>query len=207
MVTASELSGVQRALVEVGPRLEALGVTEDKIRHFTTTEDGRAKMAAFFNAALPNAQNNSGSGASETTYPVTVRKDRTLVQMIEAGKYDWVNSDITPERFPDIGPDGEYELVLVHFNRVVSTEAAIAEMLKCGLTPAFIGMLLAFGEKYPEIQRQFPIVALSSVCVHSVGPRYSPYLSQDGRKRDLSLSWLDIDWSEGCRFLAFRKVK
>jgi hypothetical protein len=140
-------------------------------------------------------------------YPVTVLGDRTLADMVKAGRYDWKNDDITSKFFPDVGPVGEYELVLVHLNRDASTEEVLAELRRLGLEPAFIGMLLAFGEKYPEIQREFPVVGLGSVCVNSNGNRFSPYLNQDGRGRVLHLRWFGNDWFVHCRFLAFRKVK
>ena len=185
----------------------AQGGTDDDVRAILKNHELRQKMAALIIAARPNAEKDSGSGASpETTYLVTVRKDRTLVQMIEAGKYDWVNSDITSERFPDIGPDGEYELVLVHFNRVVSTEEALAEIRRRGLDPATLVQLLALGENFPDVQRQFPVIALGSCCVLSGGYRCSPCLSVSGHRRRLNLDWLGDGWHGDCRFLAFRKV-
>ncbi|OGH64178.1 MAG: hypothetical protein A2821_04155 [Candidatus Magasanikbacteria bacterium RIFCSPHIGHO2_01_FULL_41_23] len=105
-----------------------------------------------------------------------------------------------------MGEASEYELVLVHLNKVLSTEQVLVELDRCGLEAGNIGQLLAFGEKFPDIQREFPIIALGSVCVSSNGSRCSPYLGRDDRERGLDLSWVDRDWYEDCRFVAFRKV-
>lgn len=180
----------------------AQGGSDDDVRTILKNHELRQQMAALIIAANPNVQKKSGSGTE--TYPVVVPADRMLIQRIEAGKYDWVNSDITPERFPDLGKPGEYALEFVHLNKVVSTEAALAEIARRGLVAGDIGQLLALGEKYPELQRKFPIIALRSVCVDSGGNRYSPYLNQNSRDRNLNLNWIDNDWNENCRFLAFR---
>lgn len=185
----------------------SLGGTDDNVRAILTNPGLKRQIAQLI-VARPNAEKDSGSGAPATVYPVTVRKDRTLAQMVGAGRYDWKNEDITSEYFPDIGELGDYELELVHVARDASTEEAIAEIRSRGLEPAFIGMLLAFGERYPEIQRDFPVVALGSVCVLSRGFRYSPCLDVRGRERRLRLGWFGLGWGGHCRFLAFRrKVK
>ncbi len=160
-------------------------------------------IAAFFSWLWRAVR---GLSLSTEVYLVTVPADRTLAQMIEAGKYDWVAEEITPESFPDVGPTGEYELVLVHIKRVVSTEEAVDEIKKLGLEPAYIGMLLAFGEKYPEVQRKFLVVGLDSSCVDAFGCRYSPCLDVRGRGRSLRLGWVGLGWDgHYCRFLAYRK--
>lgn len=89
----------------------------------------------------------------------------TLKGLIEIGKYDWVNSDITEVNFPMpanlvLGAESKP----FHFNRNISSENAIKEMAKEGYRPATIWDLLDFGAKNPELQRQFPIVALGSVA-------------------------------------------
>jgi hypothetical protein len=142
----------------------------------------------------------------EDVYPITVDCSQTLEQMIAAGNYDWVNSDITSEAFPVKGkgvvqiPDAKP----VHFGRKMSSDAAIAELDKMGLRPATHTELLAFGAKYPELQRQFPIVALgSSAQVH--GYRSVVCLWSSGRERGLRLCWFGSGWVGVCRFLAVRK--
>jgi hypothetical protein len=65
--------------------------------------------------------------------------------------------------------------------------------------------LLAFGEKYPDVQREFPVVALGSAWRDSVGNRHVPYLVRHAGRRLLYLYWLGCEWDSGYRFAAVRK--
>lgn len=139
-------------------------------------------------------------------YPIIVDYSQTLEQMIAAGNYDWKNSDITSDHFPIKGTGTvELEGQLVHFGRSMSSEAVIAELNKMGLRPGTVEEILAFGAKYPEKQRQFPIVGLGSAWRGPDGSRRVVCLGGRGRERDLDLRWFGNDWDGYCRFLAFRK--
>jgi hypothetical protein len=139
-------------------------------------------------------------------YNIVVDYGRSLKQMIKAGNYDWVNKNITAEHFPVKGK-GKHELsvTLFHFNRTTRSDDAIAEMNKQGFRPAKIEELLFLGEKYPDIQREFPIVSLGCVWWNPDGSRYVPCLSRRGSKRELNLGCFRNDWHDCCRFLAVRK--
>ena len=143
-------------------------------------------------------------------FPVIVDYSRTLSEMISAGKYGWVNSDITDQHFPlPKIPTGlptklELNLELVHFNRFISSNDAIAELKKRGMRPATLPELLAFGEQYPEEQRKYSIVALGSVW-QDWGGRIVPCLWFDAVGRGLGLSWFEGGWGDGYRFLAVRE--
>lgn len=140
-------------------------------------------------------------------YTVTVNYDRTVEEMLEAGQYDWSNDNITADNFPL--PNGKagaeiIEVELIHFDRYISSEDAIAEMAKRGLRPATLAELLALGEQYPDLQREFPIVALGTVWRGRGGGRYVPYLYGGGQYRSLDLHWFEDDWDDDCRFAAVR---
>lgn len=140
-------------------------------------------------------------------YPIIVDYGQTLSQMIKAGNYVWTNSDIKSENFPIVETSkAEVETVLVHLNKKVSTEHVLKHLDSLGLRPATIAELLAFGAKYPDVQRQFSVVALGSVWVLPNGNRHVPYLCEGGHERGLGLGWYDcIGWSGLCRFLAVSK--
>ena len=141
-----------------------------------------------------------------STYPVTVDYTQTLEQMIAAGRYDKQNRDITQEHFPLQGSGQiEVELHLVHLNRDASTDSVLAELDRRGLRPATLAELLAFGAKHPNLQKEFPIIALGSVWRHWGGSRGVACLAGWGGERSLSLDWLGHDWGRCCRFLAVRK--
>ena len=137
---------------------------------------------------------------------LSVDYSRSLEVMIAAGHYDWKNDDITAKRFPLKG-DGtqQFEAKLFHFNRNVSSEQAVEAIKADGWEPAQIEHLLAFGEKFPEEQRKYPIIALGSVA-RVGGDRHVPCLSRGGARRRLRLGWWDVDWYDDYRFLAVRKL-
>jgi hypothetical protein len=97
------------------------------------------------------------------------------------------------------------EVALFHFDKNITSEAAIAEMDKAGYRPAKIEELLALGEFHPDLQREFPIVALGSSWRNPSANLGVPCLSRGGAERDLSLRWFGRDWSGNCRFVAVCK--
>lgn len=139
-------------------------------------------------------------------YKIKVNYNLTLDEMFKLGHYDWINDDITTKHFP-IKDKGKIKvaLELVHFDEASTTEAALAELDQRGLRPATMAELLAFGAKYPELQKQFPIVSLGSSWVVSGGSRGFPYLDGSDGRRLLRLHYGEDDWFDDCRFLALRK--
>lgn len=139
-------------------------------------------------------------------YPITVDYGMTLAEMIAAGRYDSQNSDINTQNFPITG-EGQVdrELHLVHPNKVASTEEVLAKLDRLGLRPAKIEELLAFGAKYPNLQKKFPVVTLGSVWQHPSGGRHVAYLAGWYGERDLDLLWIGSDWDEYFRFAAVSK--
>jgi hypothetical protein len=139
-------------------------------------------------------------------FKVTVDYGFTLKQMIKAGKYDcdWVNRDITSERFPISGEGKvERELVLVHLGKAASTDEALVGLNRRGLRPAKIEELLALGAARPKFQKEFLIAALGSYWVSEGGSRVFTYI--DGDVQYLGWQWDVYNWLETCRFLAVRK--
>lgn len=139
------------------------------------------------------------------TYPITVNYGLSLKEMIAVGRYDREDKDITALHFPMKG-EGTKEVVteLVHFNRHMESEDVLREFDERSLRPATIKELLAFGAKYPELQRQFPIVALGSIWWH-LAYRFVLCLDRYGSERGLRLIWFGHGWRDDCRFLAVRK--
>ncbi len=142
-------------------------------------------------------------------YQLTVDYSQSLEGMIKAGKYDWVNSNITRDNFPTNHHGMQtIEVELIHFGKELTTQEIEVELENQSLRPATLKELLAFGAKYPDKQREYSIVALGSGWVDPIGRRYVPYLVQDGDVRDLNLSWDDpyFKWEGSYRFLAVSKT-
>ena len=145
-------------------------------------------------------------GYESNTHTLTVNYGQSVEDALKAGNYDWVNDYITSRNFPPTRRGTEtVEVSLVHFGRVMTSDEVLEELDRQGLRPATVEELLALGAQYPDLQRQFPIIALGSVCVGPSGHRSVPVLWSDGRYRDASLDWLDDDWGSCYRSLAVSK--
>jgi hypothetical protein len=134
-----------------------------------------------------------------------VNYDQTIEELIKKGKYDWVNSDITENNFPDyIGGQIKLEAELVKFDKYMESDDILMELDKQGLRPATLKELLSFGIQYPDEKKEEPIVALGSV-VDLSGYRLVPVLFRWHGERGLGLRFWGGGWHGRCRFLAFRK--
>lgn len=139
-------------------------------------------------------------------FPVIVDYGKTVEAMIKADNYHLANPNITSKNF-HTKKSGIQEVVieLIHFNRVISTDEAVKGLYQTGCRPADLYELLAFGKKYPDIQREFPIAALGSVWQDLDGYSNAPYLYRLGPKRCLRLEWTGQGWHGHWRFAAVRK--
>jgi hypothetical protein len=130
----------------------------------------------------------------------TVDYTKTLQHMIAVGNYDWVNVEGTGIV--------QFEPKVFHFDRDISSEDAVAAIKaddpQNPWEPAKIEHLLAYGAAYPEEQRQYPIIGLTSVAKVR-GHRRVPCLYGNDAERDLALSWWDGVWNGDYRFLGVRK--
>ena len=192
-----------RIFTDLDKAVRAQGAT-DEDWHRLTTPAGERTIQAMADAFM------EGRGTVRTgkTYRLTVDYDRGLADMVKAGHYDYVNDYITADNFPTEGSDTvEVEAVLVHPDRLVTIKEVKAELERSGFRPVTLAELLAFGEKHPDVQREFPVVALGSSWVHPDGDRRVPSLWGGVDGRNLGLYWDDpaYQWGSRCRFLAVRK--
>lgn len=166
------------------------------------TQNGESLARVLRDALVPDGAKPAGN-----TFLLSVDYGRSIEEGVKAGRYDWANSDITSKNFLTNKLKGTVEVAveLIHLNRVVSTSEALRELDKAGYRPAELHELLAFGEKYPELQRKFPVVALGSVWQDRLGSHDVPYLDRYGSRRHLHLIWIESVWGEVYRFAAVRK--
>lgn len=143
---------------------------------------------------------------SISTFSLKVNYDLSVGSLVAHGKYDWKSNNITSKNFPTTRK-GEVDLTieLVHFNKVLTTEEVIAELNKKGLRPAKLHELLSFGEKYPEEQGKYPVIALGSVWQYRRARWLVPYLHGDVYVRILGLVYFGHKWDAHSRFLAVRE--
>jgi hypothetical protein len=130
---------------------------------------------------------------------------QSLEEMIAAGRYDWVNGSLNAKLFPVVGKGAvEFEAVLFHFGKGISSDAAKKQIEAAGYEVGKIEHILSFGANYPDEQRKFPIVGLGSVAEIGVD-RLVPCLDRGGSKRGLNRTWWGSTWPAHCRFLGVRK--
>ena len=140
---------------------------------------------------------------------LTVDYTKTLEEAIADGKYDWKNIGIVAKNFPIsieiVEKKIELATKLFHFNRRVSSEDATLQMDRDGYRSATLRELLVLGALNPELQKQFPIIALGSIWRAAGDDCCVVCLSVDSSGRKLSLYWFGLDWDARDRFLGVRK--
>jgi len=139
-------------------------------------------------------------------FPVTVNYVLSVEAAIDAGNYQAVHRDITSKNFPSQrSGQAELEIVLIRYEHRMKSEDVLEELGKEGLRPAELPELLAFGAKYPDVQRKFSVVGLGSVWKDRKGYRNVPCLYEASEGRYLDLHWWDDGWYSYSRFAALRK--
>ena len=141
------------------------------------------------------------------TFTIPIDETVSVEDVVKAGKFDWINSDINSANFPKLADGqrlGEIEVFLFHFGMFMSSELVITEMDKAGYKPANIWILIYLAIKEPDLQKGFSIVALGSVC-RLCSQRRVPFLCEGSSGRHLNLRNLNFDWGGSCRFLAVCK--
>ncbi len=135
-------------------------------------------------------------------YPIRVDYYRSLSGMIGAGSYNYHNEHINQRNFSLNGSGvDENKAALVSFDEPMESDQVLAALSERGLTPAPIEVLLALGEQHPDLQRQFPIIALGSIWENDNGRKDVVCLWGGSQGRRLFLQWYYYNWLPGYRFL------
>lgn len=147
----------------------------------------------------------SGSGEI-MIFHFLVDYGRSVEDGVKAGRYNLVRDGITSCNFPT-RRSGTVNVVmeLTPLNVHASIEDAQREFGERHTRPAELPELLVLGEKHPEIQRQFSIVALGSVLRDRPGSCLVPCLEHVGLLRTLGLSWILIGPDNSRLFAAIRE--
>lgn len=140
-----------------------------------------------------------------TVLTATIDRSQSLEELIEAGRYDEVDSAIRLVNFPRKRKGKrEVELTLVQFARPLAPGEIRKLMEARGYRAAFIEELLALGCEQPDLQRTIPIVALGSGRIIE-GRRRATCLSGSQSTRSLQLAAIYRRWSIYYRFAFVRK--
>lgn len=180
--------------------LRERGVTDEEI-HALVNENGNVLLNKIADAIAEFVKQTK-----KIVYAVSIDYDINIEDMVKRGKYDWSDENITTKNFPakHLGKS-DITIELIHFNRSISLDDVIIELDKMGLRPAEACELLAFGEKYPDVQRNLQIVAVGSVGRNLHGTRYGVCLFMDVVGRNADIRCLGGNWCDIWRFAAVRK--
>jgi len=139
-------------------------------------------------------------------YPVTIDYNLSIWQMIDAGRYDRMDNNVA---IPELTTTGmtlvDVDLELHQFDRVISLDRVPKRLIHFGFQPAGVVELLAFGTKYPDIQREFQIIAVEDFITTLDGHRFVPYLDGSARERSLRFCPIRRFCTKDCRFLVVRQ--
>ena len=180
--------------------LREKGITDEEI-HSLVTKDGDVLIGAIADAIVEFLKKTK-----KIIYSIFVDYTKSIEELVKLGKYDWANGDITTKNFPTKRSGKmKTEINLIHFDRSISSEEVLKELDKMGYRAAELYELLTFGARYPDVQREFPVVALGSVWQSPSASRCVAYLRRRDSKRYLLLYDFGRGWSAYCRFAAVRK--
>lgn len=122
-------------------------------------------------------------------YPITVDYTLEREPAIEAGRFDWVDQehrfDVTLSGFYFSlynHPKGEKKedttVHLIHLDLPVNRDGAAWMLKRRGFRAIALRELLALAAKYPDLQREYPIMALES-CYNRDGIVHTSFLGKD----------------------------
>ena len=154
---------------------------------------------------------NTGPTTVGTPHTITVDDTQSLTALIDAGHYDSVNDDINSTNFSITGKGKRDEqMVLVSFNRSISSEDADAGIRARGYRPANLDECLAYGASLAKARQDFGLAPPNYwiVCLGQSaqvdGYRNVPELWSHGSDWGLGRNRWDGDWRSDGRFLAVR---
>ncbi len=141
-------------------------------------------------------------GRAAGVYPITSGDGRPTEALVAAAGYGYAHSCVTSENFParHLGGPRARDVVLVEFDRDVSSAEAVAGAARLGLGPPTYEDALYFAIAHPEVQRERPVVFLHDPWVGFFGRRDVLCLWENAGRRELGLEDFDGRWRPGYRF-------
>jgi len=125
-------------------------------------------------------------------YRIRAGDGRSTEELVAAGNYGYAHSCVTSDNFPvrSTSPTVR-EIVLLAFDREVSSEDAIAEATRRDLARPEYEDALYFGAAYPDVQRERPVVFLHEPWLGFFGRRDVVCLWTNAGRRELGLVGFD----------------
>jgi hypothetical protein len=143
------------------------------------------------------------------SYWITTGDGRSTEQLVEAGRYGYAHSCVMSENFPAriIGGKRTREIVLLEFDRDVTSEDAIEAAVRLGLERPTYEDALYFGIEHPDVQRERPVVFLHDPWFGISDRRDVLCLWSNAGHRQIGLEDFDAAWSREYRLAFVRRAK
>lgn len=144
--------------------------------------------------------------------PIKIFMDpaKTHEQLIVEGNYNFVHESVSSRNFPqkNILIRENVMLMIRLFLFQNETSSLEAEMIikSNGCQSANLDTLILFGNKYPNMQRNFLLTALGSVWFET-DYRYCPILKSINGQRQIDLMWFDGGWLAKTVFIGIMNLK
>lgn len=123
-----------------------------------------------------------------------------------SGRYVAVHDAINSKNFPTRGRKSRrVTIAFAHFGKPKKTEAALKAISVAGYRPADLRELQQAGQKAPDLQEKWRVVALGSTHINEYDERLAPVLDNDDGSRVLWLKPTDQIWGEMCLFAVVRR--
>ncbi len=135
-------------------------------------------------------------------YRITTGGGRSTEALVDAGRYDYAHSCVTSDNFPARtgGAPRVREIVLLEFDRDVTSAEVLAEAASRGLGIPAYEDALCFGAEHPDVQRERPVVFLHDPWVGFFGRRDVLCLWSNAGRRELGLEGFDDVFGRQYRF-------
>lgn len=142
------------------------------------------------------------------SFRFTIGDGRSTEELVAAGGYAYAHSCVTSDNFPARHSGGKRsrEIVLLEFDREVTSGDAIAEADRLGLERPLYEDALYFGAECPDVQRERPVVFLHDPWFGFFGRRDVVSLWTNAGRRELGLEGFDEPWRVSWRF-AFVRIQ
>jgi len=139
-------------------------------------------------------------------FKIVCQGSYTASELIRRGKYNWVNDQITDERFPiaEHAPTPR-KIELVEFDYDPTSEEVLKDFRRRGLKRPTYEDGLYLGIQHPEEQKKRPIVFLHEPVQGSDGSLRVLVLHGRSGERRLRLGWFYGGWGRGYVFAGIRE--
>jgi len=204
MMSATQREEIIALLAEAIPDLSYPEAASALVARGTLKQGVHAAFEPFLRNPNTASLITSRDHPSQLDLEIDFQGGRTLRALLEKGKYDWSNEDVSDEHFPDISYGSRtVRLQLLDFGKVISSDEVLEECQARDLVPANPAELLALGAAYPTLQAQFPLVALGQSWRLPNGDEMVVCLAWHSMLRRVHLLCkMRRDWPAHCRFVA-----